>query len=326
MAARHEPTSPATSSQAGTPPSGSAALVHMDTGFNRSASEPDLTRFTPPNFVSQRNKRCRDQMDDSMSNQMDDFKQEMRKLMTFFSASQASELKQVTTELKKIQQTNFNIESSVSFLAAQNEEFRQRIVELETQARQDRGYIAILENKIEELQMNSRKSSFEIKNVPKKPNENKDDLIEMVSTLSQSLDCNITKSDIKDIYRVRPKSNNNKSATIVVETGSTLVKNDILKAAKSFNIKHKNKLCAKHLGYKTHEDTPVFLSEHLTPKAARLHFLARELAKSKTYKFCWTAYGKVYVRENEHSPIILIRNENQVHQLLTNQHQGSLAI
>lgn len=174
--------------------------------------------------------------------------------------------------------------------------------------------------------MNSRKSSFEIKNVPKKSNENKDDLIEMVSTLSQSLDCNITKSDIKDIYRVRPKSNNNKSATIVVETGSTLVKNDILKAAKSFNIKHKNKLCAKHLGYKTHEDTPVFLSEHLTPKAARLHFLARELAKSKTYKFCWTAYGKVYVRENEHSPIILIRNENQVHQLLTNQHQGSLAI
>ncbi|CAK1598136.1 unnamed protein product [Parnassius mnemosyne] len=91
--------------------------------------------------------------------------------------------------------------------------------------------------------------------------------------------------------------------------------------AKSFNIKHKCKLCAKHLGFKTQEDTPIFLSEHLTPKGARLHFLARDLAKSKNYKFCWTAYGKVYVRENENSPIIMIRNESQVHQLLGSQQQ-----
>lgn len=293
----------------------------MNTVLNRTASETDLSIITPPNFVSQRNKRCRDQLDDSMSNQMDDFKQEMRRLMTFFSASQANELKQVKTVLKEIQQTNNNIESSISFLAAQNEEFRQRIVELETQAKQDRNYITVLESKIEELQLESRKSSFEIKNVPKKLNEKKEDLIEMVGALSESLDFNITKTDIKDIYRVRPKSSDNKSPTIVVETSSTILKNDILKAAKSFNIKHKSKLCAKHLGLKTQEDTPIFLSEHQTPKGERLHFLARDLAKSKNYKFCWTAYGKVYVRENEHSPIIMIRSESQVHQLLGSQQQ-----
>lgn len=260
-------------------------------------------------------------MEDSISNQFGDFKEEMRKLMTFFSASQAEELKQVNTALKEIQQSNFNIENTVSFLATQNEEFRQRIAELETQAKEDRNYILILENRLEEIQMGSRKACFEIKNAPKKPNENKDDLMDMIQNLSKSVDCNITKAEIKDIYRVRPKSSDNKNSAIVVETNSTLLKNDFLKSAKSFNIKHKNKLCAKHLGLKTQEDTPIYLSEHLTPKGARLHFLARDLVKSKNYKFCWTAYGRVYVREHEHSPIILIRSESQVHKLLVSQPQ-----
>lgn len=265
-------------------------------------------------------------MNESMQDQFDDFKQEMRKLMTFFSASQANELKHLNSALKEIQQTNINIESSVSFLAAQNEEFRRRIIELETQVKQDRNYISLLENKIEEIQLGTRKSSFEMKNVPKKLDENKEDLIEMVGALSQSLNCTLSKTDIKDIYRVRPKSTDNKNPTIVVETSSSIIKNDILKAAKSYNIKHKNKLCAKHLGFKTQEDTPIYLSEHLTPKGARLYFLARDLAKTKSYKFCWTAYGKVYIRENEHSPIILLRNESQIHQLLIGQQQGPNAI
>lgn len=312
---------PATSGTESELPSCSVNTMDVEITLNKSASDTDLTA-TPLSFVSQRNKRCRAQMEVSISNQLD----EMRRLMTSSAAQQADELRKVNTLLKDIQQTNCNIENSVSFLAAQNEEFRQRIIQLETQAKQDREHIAMLEGKLEELQINSRKSSFEIKNVPKRTSENKNDLIEMVLNLSKTVDCNITKSDIKDIYRVRPKSADNKSPTIVVESNSTLLKNDLLRMAKSFNIKHKSKLCAKHLGFGTQEDTPVYLAEHLTPKAARLYFLARDLVKSKNFKFCWTAYGKIYVRENEHTPIISIRNESQIHQLLNGQPQTSQLI
>ncbi|KAL4718573.1 hypothetical protein ACJJTC_002772, partial [Scirpophaga incertulas] len=82
-----------------------------------------------------------------------------------------------------------------------------------------------------------------------------------------------------------------------------------------FNVRNKSKLCAKHLGFRTDEDTPIFISEHLTRYASRLYFLARGLAKSKEYKYCWTAYGKIYVRKSDNSPIINITNEAQVQHL-----------
>lgn len=86
--------------------------------------------------------------------------------------------------------------------------------------------------------------------------------------------------------------------------------------SKTFNIKHKTKICTQHLGLRLGVDSPVFVTENLTAKSARLHFLGRDLVKSKSYKFCWTAYGKVYVRKDEKSPIILIKNESQIQQLM----------
>ncbi|KAL4710608.1 hypothetical protein ACJJTC_003244 [Scirpophaga incertulas] len=82
----------------------------------------------------------------------------------------------------------------------------------------------------------------------------------------------------------------------------------------------KTKLRAKHLGWRKQEETPIFVSEHLTGKAARLYFLARDLAKNKLYKFCWTSLGRVYVRKNEEkdSPYIQITSEHQIQDLLKN--------
>lgn len=255
----------------------------------------------------------RRQDDLEYNRQFADLKEEVKKLMALFSTTQGEEL---LTTLKEIKKSNYNIEASLAFLTAQNEEYKRQIEQLENQVRDDKCYITILETKIEDIQMSSRKANFEIKNVPKKKTETKDDLIDMVLCLSQSIDCNIIKSDIRDIYRVRGKKSDQSNTPIIVETSSTLLKTTVLKMGKAFNIKHKAKLCAKHLGLKTQEDTPVFLSEHLTVKGSRLYFLARDLAKSKAYKFCWTAYGKVYVRKNENSPIISIKSEEQVHQLL----------
>ncbi|KAG7313131.1 hypothetical protein JYU34_000220 [Plutella xylostella] len=89
-----------------------------------------------------------------------------------------------------------------------------------------------------------------------------------------------------------------------------------MKAAKNYNAKNKqNKLCAAHLGLRTDADAPIYISENLTPKASRLYFLARDLKAVKNYKYCWTSYGKVYLRQNDDSPIITLTNEAQIQQL-----------
>lgn len=252
----------------------------------------EFAHVSPHSFVSSRNKRRRD---DDFISEISLLREEMQNMCATFLAAQEREFKKNSSTLQGIQQTTTNIEYSISFLMAQNDEFKQKIKTLEGQLKNDQKYIAILEDKLENIQQDSRKANFEMKNVPKKTNETKEDLINMVVDLSSSVGSAIHKSDIRDVYRVRRKSGSTTNTPIIVDTNSTILKNDLLKSCKAFNIKQKAKLTAKHLGFRTSEDTPIFVNEQLTAKAARLHFLARDLVKSKAYKFCWTAYGKVYV-------------------------------
>lgn len=288
--------------------------------MNKSVSESDINVVgnellkTPPNYIFQRTKRSRE--DISLGEQLDDFKKEIKEMMSLFSTKQGNEIQQMTSTLKEIQQSNLKIENSITYLTAQNEELSKKVVQLENQNKEDKKYITLLESKIEEIQIGIRKTNFVIKNVPKRSNESKEDLIDMIICLSRNLECNIAKSDVKDIYRLRGKNSESLNQPIIVETGSTILKTEVMKMGKAFNIKHKSKLSCKHLGFKSQEDTPIFLSEHLTPKGSRLHFLARDLTKSGAYKFCWTAYGKIYVKKTEVSPTITIRSEEQVHKLI----------
>ena len=166
------------------------------------------------------------------------------------------------------------------------------------------------------MQRQSRKTCIEIKNVPRSDRESTEDLAKMVLCFAKNINLEMETRDIKDIFRLQAKPENKRSSTpIIVELGSTVLKTDLLKKVKLFNVKNKNKLRAKHLGHAS-EDTPVFVSEQLTPKAARLFFLARELVKSTKYKYCWTSFGKVLVRKDDHSRIIHITNEAQVHFML----------
>lgn len=240
------------------------------------------------------------------------FKEEIRAMLL-------AQEKKFDKILKSIEKSNQIMEKSVSLLTEQNEEYRKKIELLENKLQEDKKYIILLEEKVEDMQMNSRKANFEIRNVPKRPSETKDDLITMVECLSTNIGSSLKRSDIKDIYRLRPKKDGTKNTSIVVETSSTLIKNEFLKMSKVFNIKHKTKLRVLHLGLKTSEDTPIFTAEHLTPRGSRLFFLARDLAKSKAYKYCWTAYGKVYIRKEDNAPIIVLRTEDQIQQLMQKQ-------
>lgn len=73
------------------------------------------------------------------------------------------------------------------------------------------------------------------------------------------------------------------------------------------------------MGFKSQENTPDTIMEHLSDKGSRLHFLARDLTKTGTYKFWWNDYGKVYFRKDENSPTVIVKSEEQVHKRLLDQ-------
>lgn len=290
--------------------------------IDQGTSEPNVT---PPNFVSNRAKKRKEDerspVDLSLSSPSTDlndfcaFKEEMRGMFASLLAAQRQEFSNINPTLMKIQETNAKIETSIEYLQKENAELKKKIENLEQQKKEDAKNIFVLEEKIENMQKIYRKANIEIKNVPKLEKETKDDLIKYTTSLATTVGASITKSDIKDIYRVRVQKATVSNAPIVVELTSTLLKSDVLQKCKAFNTRNKEKLRAKHLGFVVTEETAVFVSEQLTPKASRLYFLARDLIKSTNFTFCWTAYGNVYVRKNENSPIISITNEAQIKQL-----------
>lgn len=264
-------------------------------------------------FITSRAKRQR--IDDEKNvGDYSGFRQEMHELFENWSLRQDCQMRKQEAQitklfpiLKGIQEANSNIETTITFLAEQNAELKKDVERLQGEIKKKDKYVAILEDRLEDTLRTSRKTTVEIKNVTCDTNESKDCLVGMIENLSKTINVTVNRGDIRDIYK--SKSTTEKKS-VIVELSSTLLKEDILKGAKSFNKRnHSDKLCAKHLGNKRNPDSPIFIAEYLTPKASRLFFLARDLKRSRNYKYCWTSYGRVYVRKDDNSPIILITNE-----------------
>lgn len=287
----------------------------MKSPIEKSNSESDLTTHgaaTPPNiYVTNRTKLIKRKREDDLAQ----FKNEMSAMITDLLSSQLSEIKKNTQMLNEIKTTNNGIEGALTFLSSQYEESRKKIEKLESQAAADKTYIITLEHKIMDLQRDNRKSSIEIKNVPIIEGETKDTLVNMVAHLGDAIRCPVTKSEIRDIYRIKNKKENQKCSTVIVESTSTILRNDILKMSKAYNLRSGTKLCAANLGMHVNEYVPIYVTEHLTPLAARLYFLARDLKKAKSFKYCWTSYGKVYLRKEDNSRVIEVLSEAQIERL-----------
>lgn len=271
-------------------------------------SAADNSLITPPSYVFARNKTK--SCENNLSKEFAEFKSEMKCMFNDWIIQQENQLTKITPTLLTIQQSNSSIENSITFMSAQFDEMKRKIDSMEIERKKDKEYIIILEDRIEELQRGSRKTCVELKNVPKLPNETKENLVGIMLQLATSTGASLSKGEIKDIYRVQGKPDSNKS--IITELSSTIIKNELLRVTKKFNATNKNaKLNASHLGFQNNH-SPVFLVEQLTPKASWLYYLARDLARVKGYKYCWTSYGKVYLRKDDSSPIIQLKNETQI--------------
>ncbi|XP_013197509.1 uncharacterized protein LOC106140460 [Amyelois transitella] len=287
--------------------------------LTKSFSDSNLDFITQtevtPNFVGARIKRKRNNSPTSTG--YEDFKEEIIGMLNVLTEKIENNSVSLTHAFDDMRQSIKTIQDKVSYVSTQNEIMQQILDIMEIERKKDQEYIHFLDNQLEDTQRSSRKASIEIRNVSPKQNETKEDLISMITTLSETVGCPtvICKRDVRDIYRVK-KNKDRENKTVVLELTSALVKTDLLKACKTYNYKNKtSKLSIKHLGFKTDGDSPIFLSEQLISKATRLYFLGRDLTRRNLFKYCWTTYGKVYLRKDDTSPIITITNESQIQTL-----------
>lgn len=276
-------------------------------------SDSELSVQDQDELASARQKRKR--IVKSHSEEISDFREEMKGLISLWGQNQKKQMDKLFPMITALSESNTSIEKSISFLAEQNVEFKKKIESLEIELKKRDEQIYLLENKLEDTARQQKKTTIEVRNVPLEGKETKESLISLVSNLARNISTEINIADIKDIYKTKKNST---KKTIIVELNSTLVRDNLLNAAKKFNTgaAPNLKLAAKHLGLKKDPDVPIFISESLTPNASRLYFLARDVKKVKKYKYCWTSIGNVYLRKDDTSTIIHITSESQIQNLM----------
>lgn len=226
------------------------------------------------------------------------FKELIREQQQFYS--------NFTEKMEEIKSQNQTLQQAVDFNSTMYDNFLKRMEILEQEKREDRKRVLILEEKIEQLERQLRTSSVEIRNIPRKLNETKQDLVKTVIKLGKVIDVSIQPSEIRDVFRI---NSNTEHKTILAEFTTVLMKDKINQSIKMFNKTNKD---AKLNTQQLHIDgpkLPIFVSDNLTPKTKRLFFLARDYATHQGFKYCWSSFGKIFLRKEDGSPIIRINSE-----------------
>ncbi|KAL4708465.1 hypothetical protein ACJJTC_001181 [Scirpophaga incertulas] len=207
--------------------------------------------------------------------------------------------------------------SSLSFLSEQYETYKKRqeedfniLMNLQDENAKLKSTVTDLSLRLNLAEQYQRENNVEIHGIPEHRTEN---LTNCINHLAKTVGAAIIEEDIMQVARVSKLDKDSKRPRIIIAKLRNSRQRDVLLAAvHNFNKKNpEKKLASHHLGL-AGENTPVYVSEHLTPTNKYIHAAARKKAKDMKYKFVWVRNGRVFVRKNESSPAILIRNLDSV--------------
>lgn len=274
--------------------------------------------------VSHRNNKRRavrtpTQIKTASATSMGNVMQEMRTLFSTLAAEQDLRFRELQTTLEKQSE---EIKESLSFLSEKYDVALNLIESLQNEKREDRKRIIALEERVDYLEKKNCSATIEIRNVPKlvsKKNnyEGKEDLSNFMFKMGEIVDAEIKYNDIKDIYRIKPHEKSKGVGTIIAEFSTVLGKEKVLMATKKFNKDKElcNKLHTEHFDLKG-EKKPIYVSESVTKKTAKLFSQVREFAKANGYT-CWIFRGLVFLRL-ENNERVQIKSERDLTSIQSN--------
>lgn len=151
----------------------------------------------------------------------------------------------------------------------------------------------------------SRQNNVEIKGVPIKKDEN---LFSIIEALSKKVNFLFPKSRINYIYRI--PLYNSKDKAIIVSFLNRYVKEEFVAAARIA----KN-ISAADIGFKDASNR-VYVNDHLNADFKTLLSRTKSIASGKSYSYVWVKFGKIHVRKNDSSHVLVISTENDLNKIV----------
>lgn len=236
--------------------------------------------------------------------------------LTEWKQTTDDKLNSIQTSMSDIQRlnaeivaSNIEIEKSITLLSVKYENVCEQLSSIQIRTEECLDRVSKSELVAEEIDRSSRSACLELRNIPHKSNSSQEDLVKIVVTTFKALSIEIFPINIFDVRHLPSKSVNK---TIVVSLNSVLTKNKILRAFKSFNKSNAGNRLNSGIFDSASTSQPIYIAEHLTPRARRLHYLAREFAKEEQYKHCWTSGGRVLLRKYDDSKYLVVTSEDQL--------------
>lgn len=218
-----------------------------------------------------------------------------------------SEIKAVTDTMKQdFSQTTDFLSSEQTDLKRNLNQASQRILELEAQKASLQSDMAKLEGRLCQIEKSSRCCNLEVQCIPERRNEN---LLTLFKKLCEQIKSPLSESDIRSCRRVaKLNPSSDRPRNVLVTLPSERHRDAIISAVKRYNKGNpKDLLNSGHMGI-AGDRKLIFVGEHLSKQCKDLHAAARRLAKEKCYKYTWVKFGRVYVRKDDTSPAIYIKD------------------
>lgn len=209
---------------------------------------------------------------------------------------------------------------TTDFLAQEQKEMTKRISsselqikDLEQQNSTLKAEINSFKRRIESMEKMSRSNNVEIQAVPEKRSEN---VLTIVKNLYATVNLPVSDCDIIACRRVAKMStSSNRPRNILVTLPSVRHRDNLISSVKRYNKTHSNdQLNSEHVGVPG-EKSYIYVAEHLSAETKELHAATRQAARGK-YKYVWVKFGNIYVRKDDSSPVILIKNKDSLLKLM----------
>uniref|UniRef100_A0A2A4K4N4 Reverse transcriptase domain-containing protein n=1 Tax=Heliothis virescens TaxID=7102 RepID=A0A2A4K4N4_HELVI len=183
-----------------------------------------------------------------------------------------SELKQNYSEIQK---KTIELDKGMTFINKDYEDIKSRVLVMESLEMDTKVSLSKYEKEIQDLRMQSRPASIELRNVPIKENENIVDLVSILTNIGKAVKLEISKTGLRDVYRLPGKPGNPRP--IVAEFISVSQRNDLLSSIKTYNKNRQvsDKINSQLIGLPG-EKFPIYVAEYQTP-ADDLHATIQSL-------------------------------------------------
>ncbi|XP_064076281.1 uncharacterized protein LOC135194596 [Vanessa tameamea] len=278
----------------------SQSKVQYDQEFETPPSASSLSLESIVNEIRSFRKEINLKVDEQQSSLnkfnicLEKMQEEVKGIINKFSALQ-NDFDEVTESLKFLSHSHDN---QINI----NEDYKNRIIELEKENMNLRTNITGLEFKMSLMEQQSRDCNLEIQCVPEHKSEN---LSSIVHQLASVVSFDLHDNDIVNFHRVAKRNTESKRPrSIIVKLSTPRKRDNFLAAVKVFNKKNpQSKLNSSHLGIASGKEQ-IYIMEHLSPDNKRLHAAARLAIKEKKYEYVWVRSGRIFVRRNDTSPAV----------------------